>query len=212
MLQLSNDLLQDEERTKLDIESLFVAQLDAVVGRVENVSATRNVNPVARDLSQLAADAVTATRDPYRALANRALARALDSIGEELLICERTLSKKYEGLAEEAVESVRAFAVDLVDAAVDAYEASALSVVPWFGARVRSELKTSLAMEESAQLRVARMISGDSLRTMRDHSGRGLWWKVLEHCNRVTRESEFSTLNAIRLHVMRAFNDLAELR
>lgn len=203
---LSDALLQDEEAARANMEAVFVGALPAVSSLVLKGTA----RTVPAQLAGRATRAVEATAGPYRVLGAAAMKQGVNSIRAELLICERALGRKYKGLAFDAVGSIEPYADSLLATGADGYLSQSLTVVPWFRDRVRSEMATSAKRKEPDDVKLSRIISTKPLRGVVDHSGRGLWWKVLEQCNRAARESEFAGMNQVRLQAMTAFNDLGE--
>jgi hypothetical protein len=72
-------------------------------------------------------------------------------------------------------------------------------------------LATAKSRREDPDVVLSRLLAPKPV-ALTDHSGRGLWWKVLEHCNRVTREAEIAAVNAVRQHVIELFNEKATAR
>lgn len=197
---LSDALLMDELNAKEAMEALFAGGLGVVSGQLDR---PKQIVAAARRM-------VEATQAPYANLCSLAARKALESIGEELDLCEATLAKKYAGISDEAVVAARGFADAMVLLSTEAYLEASLTVLPWFEDRLLSELHTAKSYEEDDD-GLARLIAPAPL-AVANHSGRGLWWKVLEHCNRMTREAEIATVNAVREHAMEQFNAAGELR
>lgn len=198
---LSDALLVEELDTKEAMEALFAGGIPVIA---EKLAKPGEIVAVARRMA-------LSTEGLYARLVTKASDLALESIGLELDACEGTLAKKYAGLADEAVVGTREFRDLLLDYSVQAYTAGALTVVPWFEKRLTSELQTSKSLKEEPDVALSRLIAPKPV-PLADHSGRGLWWKVLEHCHRTTREAEIATVNAVRQRAMEQFNLLGEAR
>jgi hypothetical protein len=198
---LSDALLMDELNAKEAMEALFEG---GMIGAVELAGKPDKLVAVARRM-------VEDTKAPYAHLASASVRRALESIGEELDLCEQTLAKRYAGITDEAVVAARPFADELVLFSADAYLTASLTVLPWFQERLISETKTSTAKDEEHEVLLQRIFSPVPV-SLVNHSGRGLWWKVLEHCNRICRESEIATVNGVRERTMALFNLMGAAR
>lgn len=198
---LSDALLQDEADAKDAMEGLFADLLDdvaALAGKPDK-------------LTELARAAVLATQDPFMALVRTACERALDATGRELDVCELTMAKRHAGVTDEAVVACRPFTDQMILYAGEAYRTAAQTVLPWFDGQLRSELATAKTGKEPADVVLTRLLAPKPV-ALPNHSGRGLWWKVLEHCNRITREAEIAAVNAVRQHTMGLFNEKATAR
>lgn len=210
---LSVGLLLEEEECRQQMEALFVGGVPSAAGKLSAVMdlGARSIGEVSQEIAGMAGRMVEATEGPFRALVRTAVGRGLESMREELKQCERTLGPKFAGLADDACDRVDDAEEQLMVLSMVQYRANAGTVLGWFGEQLTVELRVAMAREETAAELVARLVSPVSVKT-EQHSGRGLWWKVLEHCNRITREVEFATVNAARTEAMLQFNRLGAER
>lgn len=203
--KLSDSLLQDEFDAKEAMEALFSGALARVAGLSADCTQAK-LSSTVDALATAAAALVDATQAPFTNLCSMAARKALDSIGEELDLCESTLAKRYAGISDEAVVLTRRYANQMVMLMSEQYLTQTKTAVPWFRESVAAELQTSLSLKEPADVRLQRLIAPEPIRVP-SHAGRGLWWKVLEQCNRTTREAEIACVNAVREHAMKMFNE-----
>jgi hypothetical protein len=198
---LSDALLMDELNAKDAMEALFEG---GMIGGIDLVGKPEKLVAAAKRM-------VEATKAPYANLVSVAVRKSLESMGEELDVCEATLAKRYAGISDEAIVACRPFADELVLFSADAYLQQALTVLPWFRERLISETQTSKDRGEDHEVLLSRVF-GPVPVSLVNHSGRGLWWKVLEHCNRTCRESEIATVNTVRERAMSLFNQMGAAR
>jgi hypothetical protein len=210
---LSVDLIGEEETCRQNMEALFTGGVPAAAGKLGTVLSrgARSVPDVAADVTSSASRVVAATDGPFRSLLVEAVGRGLESIREELTLCERTLGPRFGGLASEACDAADDVQDQFIQLGMVQYRANAGTVLGWFTEQLSLELRVALQLKESPETVVGRLVSPVPLR-LAQHSGRGLWWKVLEHCNRITREIEFATVNAARTEAMTRFNRIGEDR
>ena len=206
---LSEDLLLHEEQCKLNMEEAFSAYLPSVADTLGSNLSPAKKGEVLTGMAELAIDDSTPM---YGTLAIAALQLGVDSIRHELLICEATLGAKYEGVTAEAVDQVVSYSTRLASRSLEVYRENVKLILPWFREQVATELTISNAREEDWDLLVDRLVSPTPLRNAAGHAGRGLWWKILERCNRITRETEFAVVNSARSDAMIRFNDIAGRR
>ena len=209
---LSLDLLLDEEDCRQNMEALFVGAVPRVAQLLtEALSGSKDIDKVAALIGERADLIVEGTVTVFRGLLDVAVGKGLESIREELQVCEQTLGPKYAGLAVDACDRVDDAQDSLLTLGAMQYRANASTVLGWFVQQLALEIRVSMSLEEGPALLVSRLVAPSSVR-VEQHSGRGLWWKVLEHCNRITREVEFATVNAARTEAMMQFNRLGEER
>ncbi|QOP66153.1 hypothetical protein SEA_DANIELLEIGNACE_12 [Arthrobacter phage DanielleIgnace] len=208
---LSLSLLHDEELCRQNMEALFIGAVANVAEQLADIDAARDVDSVVARIMATAGQIVTATEGPFQQLVKTAIGRGLESIRLELQVCEQTLGAKYRGLADEACDAVDNAEEDLIVLALVQFRANAHTALVWVRAQLELEARLSLSLEEEFEVMVARLVSPESVKVPQ-HVGRGLWWKVLEHVHRVTREVEFATVNAARTEAMRNFNKYGEER
>lgn len=213
MDELSASLLIDEELCRQNMEALFVGAVANVAGGLTPLfeHGAREVDAVVGMVMDRAARIVQDTEGPFRSLTLEAVGRGLESIRQELELCERTLGPKFSGLSAEACDGVDDAEGQLMTLAMVQYRANVQPVLVWVRAQLELELRLALSLQESPEQVVARLVSGEPVKAPQ-HSGRGLWWKVLEHCTRITREIEFATVNAARTEAMVEFNRIGEGR
>lgn len=208
--QLSDDLLADEFDAKTAMEALFSGALPRVAELSGELTQVK-LSSTAAALTTACTALIEATQAPFANLCSTAARKALNSMGQELDLCESTVAKRYEGITDEAIVLTRRFANEMVMTMASEYLKSALTVTDWLRDQMAAELQTSLSLKEPADVRLSRLIAPTPIRVP-NHRGRGLWWKALEHCNRVTREAEIACVNAIREHAMKMFNEAATER
>jgi hypothetical protein len=208
---LSDTLAVIEDGIQRAMENVYVEHLPQVVTILKEAhgKGPRTATSAAKELGSLATAAVVATKDLYENLQAQTFEEGIRSIGAELEVCEQTLAAKYRGLTDEAMAAVSGFSTTIEDVGNAQYLVHALAVVPWFEERTKAELLTSRT--DDLELAVLRWVSTSPLQVT-NHTGRGLWWKVFEHGNRITRETQFATLNTVRSQVMHQFNVLGEKR
>lgn len=210
---LSLSLLMEEELCRQHMEALFVGGVPAAAETLTQVigKGARSVQAAADDVAAAAGRVLVSTEGPFRALADLAVGRGLESIREELTHCEDTLGPKYHGLASDACDAADNAQEALVTLAMMQYRANAGTALTWLGQQLALETRLSLHLQEPPEVLIARLVSPESVR-VEQHTGRGLWWKVLEHATRITREIEFATVNTARTEAMTQFNRLGEAR
>lgn len=210
---LSADLLMDEEECRQNMEALFVGAVPAAAETLVHVIAGghRDVAPVATKIRNKAGVILSSTEEVFRVLVDTAVAKGLESVRVELEHCEATLGSRFAGITTLACDAVDDAQDQLVTLGMMQYRANASTVLGWFMEQLILEMGVSLHLQEDPGVLVARLVSPASVR-VEQHVGRGLWWKVLEHCNRISREIEFATVNAARTEAMMQFNRIGEGR
>jgi hypothetical protein len=200
-----------EDGIKTAMEAKFVAYVPELIELASSAhgKGARKADSVSKQMARLAERAITDTLDLYENLQAQTFEEGIRSIGAELEVCELALAKKYAGLTEDAMRSVSGFSTTIEEVGKAQYLVNSLKVVEWFKVQAAKELLDSRT--EGLEMAVFRIVSTSPVRAA-GHVGRGLWWKVFEHVNRITRETQFGTLNAVRSQTMQAFNDLGELR
>jgi hypothetical protein len=195
------------------MEALFAGAVGNVAEKVLEFhgDSMRNLPSVVAGVRAKAVYLVLDTEGPFRTLMEAAIGKGLESIREELEFCERTLGKKYSGLAREACDAVDGSEDQLMTLALVQYRANAGNAIDWVTGQMELELRVSSSLQEPADTMLDRIVSASSVRVPQ-HTGRGLWWKVLEHCNRIAREVEFAIVNAARSEAMRQFNEIGAER
>lgn len=210
--RLSDVLLGDEALAKERMEAVFVEGMGVAADLLTRAPAAPGLNGkagVALEVTDRLAEAVAATRAPFARLAEGAIGRGLDSMREELALCERTIAARYRGIGARAVDQARAGAPLLVNLAVEQYSANAGRAEAWFQEQLLLEINVSFQYAEATVDLMRRLISPEPVRLPR-HSGRGLWWKGLEFCHRATREIEIAAVNTARQEAMVLFNRFGE--
>lgn len=213
MESLSHGLREYEDQTKDRMEAVFaggVIPAAEAVGKAHGEGLVKMREAVAAVMGS-ALNMVHATEGPFKDLVHAAVGDGLESIRVELQHCETTLALKYRGLANEACDAVDAAQDGLETLAMVQYRANAGTALSWVGQQMDLEARLSVATKEPVEVLLARLFSTETVKAPQ-HVGRGLWWKALEHCNRITREVEFATVNAARTEAMMQFNRIGEQR
>lgn len=201
--RLSDALLEHETKCQTKMEEIFTWYVEEASAMV---STGLKASRVVKIVGELAEEAVIETRKPFGNLVSDAVTLGMDSIRTELIVCEETLGAKYEGLGDRAYEAAVAGKNRLASFALGEYGDLSIPTVEWFEGQLAVELRASRSNGEPMELLISRLVSPDRLRGVSYHRGRGLWWKMLEHCNRVSRETEFVAVNTGRQWAMEAFN------
>lgn len=208
---LSDDLLGDEEEARANMEAVFIGAISPVAEALERLQTESDVDDVVDLVTRSAEQVALATAGPFRVLTERAVAKGLSSITAELQVVESTLGTRYAGLADAAVLRVSRNVDVLLDFTAGTYLTALQPTMSWWRTQLDLELRVAVADRESSREVLIRLISPAPVR-LREHSGRGLWWKVLEACNRVTRECEIGAVNSARTEAMVQFNAIGEER
>lgn len=209
---LSASLVADENEAKASMEALFTGGLPALaesVSMAHGPAGRLHLDEVVEDVVRMANNMLAASAGPFATLLGSAVGKGLESIREELQICEQSLAKRYAGISGRACDLVDDASGQLVDVGLAQYAGNAGSIMVWFTQQLRLELNVSQQAKEPLELMLSRVMAPERIAAAQ-HSGRGLWWKVLEHCNRLVREIEFSVVNAARTEAMMRFNELGD--
>lgn len=137
-----------------------------------------------------------------RRLGTTAATKGLKSIEDELVQCERTLSKTYQGMAAKAVRAARSAADDRVDQQVRLYRDAVKGLGSAFDDRLVMQMRE--ALDERTLL--LRLFSVDPA-GLRGFGGRGIWWQSVTDLRAAMRTVSIASSNAVRLDAMAAFND-----
>ncbi len=206
---LSNRLLEQEHACFARQEVLWKQGGSDLARDLMKVLARTGPTAALRD-GVLVKKTVAAALDVSLKAANQAFALldtagqdALDTIRRELVMCESTLAKKYEGVAQVGADSV-----DLVQLGKDArstYSGRMDVMLFRFEQSVRSTLVAADAGKESSALILARLLSADPVK-LPGQPGRGVWWGNLSDCQAAAREAEIRMTDRIRLTAMDGMN------
>lgn len=211
MEELSATLMEDEARAKDAMESVFLQRAVIVAPVVlgwHGKSLGPKLDEAMTKIATVTGRGMAETYPIFQKLVEAAIDKGLASILLELQECEATMAKKYSGLSMRAVLAVEGSKEVLVSLAMVQYS-NVNSVLPWVQGLIRNEMAFSGRQKEDPDVLLSRIISPVPVKLMQ-HSGRGLWWKLLEEGNRIAREVEFATVNAAREEAMLQFNKIGE--
>lgn len=205
---LSDDLIGDEDACKERMDGVFADGIsglyDRVHGHWQKGHAMGGPDVVA-DVEELAREAVAGAADAFRDLCVVAVDKGLESVRAELGVCEATLALRYAGVADRAVDAVHASAETLIQLGVTMFGTQSARCLSWF----RHEVSREMAGSETFDELIERLVAPEPVQWP-GHSGRGLWWQITLWLHQITRETEFSVVNAARAEAMRVMNEIGE--
>lgn len=217
--RLSDDLLAEEEGCFTRVWDAFDAVVDtagslfaeawAVNG--EDPARLRNDDEFAVVLSDLHTIAIEASMDAVGDMADVARDLSVESIRDELTLCERTLATPYAGLAEVSVTA----AADQIDALhVDrlvAFADTTLYTQQTFAEAVQEQLRFAVLYKEP-QEKVASRLFNPKPANLKGCSGRGMWWRSTSDLNASARDVSIRLSTQVRVAAMSTFNRVGEGR
>lgn len=198
----ADDLLEDEERAFTRCAAVF----SRGIGEMRRTTALGDEAWLSKVVTTHLA-AAASTVDIAEQLATTAISKALASMGEELAVCEATLSPKYAGVAELAVQGAQEATSKTVRQATSAYQRDADTAATEFEARARLQLGQSADAGEASTRLFSPVSAG-----LRGFGGRGVWWWTVTDLNEALRSVSIRSANLARLSAMQTFNRLAEDR
>lgn len=212
-------LLGDEEECRAAVEQKFAYAVNRSAGSLPSARSLTDAmhGRLGRDgnvdrLGQVVESVLDRSVDTYRGLLEATARKAVDSIAEELLWCERTLDRKYAGVTEQSMTLVAATLVEpWAEARVDAYQGRFEEWRDTFEAIVWTDWRASITGQESLEQWDARMFSVEQVR-LPGHSGRGTWWQPFQWTFAEMRAGEFLMVNDLRRGAMRWWNTTAAER
>lgn len=160
--------------------------------------------------------------DRHRAVLNNAIGagddlftksavQSVDSIHEELLICESTLAAKYVGCADEAVERTKALADDLVVQARKQHRTNADALQATFQRLYGEQMLFAKRAGDDGGRIAARLISPVPVRGL-GIGGRGIWHRTPSLLDASARHGSIGLMNSIRTLAMQTFNEVGRGR
>ena len=207
---LSDALLGLEAKAQVEAEAKFVTALSGPAAKVVAAASKKGLPAALRDNDQarlglLAVSVLRQTIPVYRDLLSGAADLALKSIEQELVVCERTIDKRYSGAAGDAARGVLSLVEPRAAQIADVYSGRFAEWQLAFDQIVVDDWRASNVMEEDAEMLARRVFSTEYLKAP-GHSGRGDWWKPFQWAVAEMRGGEFILVNEIRRQVMADWN------
>ena len=211
--RLSSDLLALEDACFDQIDIAFAVLVSEAGtaygrawGRASEVSPPRLADarlPAA--LISLQAAALEKTRAPVAALAGQVRDSALESIEDELVVCENTLSARYAGTAVQAARKARDRSEVLVTERLMDYEFALARGGQAFAQQLAEQMGLS-AMYGEDQTRGALRLFNVEPNRLPGNGGRGVWWRASSGLQAAARDVSIRLAGTVRLAAMEEFN------
>lgn len=211
---LADDLLRDEEDVFAQVASMLAdgmvlarAELEDALSKVGDVESLVSSSESQNRIVDAHRETLSPCFNAAGGLLDRVVGLTVDSIREELRLCERTLGAAYRGLADEAVDTV---VHDADRISVDALQAHARNLNPTvevFRRDLRKQLLLAKQYEDTPEQLDKRLFTIDPS-SRPGFSGRGIWHRSGSWVNASTRDASISTMNAVRILSMRRFNEI----
>lgn len=217
--RLSDDLLTLETQTFAAIRQEYAAAVGEAVeafgaGWRRTKEPPKGIAGDARMLTRMAEAnrrAGTKSKAAVVALADEVVTLALDSIADELAICERTLAQRYAGIRDEAVARARAGAETLVGPRLEAYDVVVRDSVTAWKADAKKQLLLAARYEDD-KAEVTKRLFSPTPAAMKGNRGVGVWWRSTQWLNAEARDLSIRLSSQIRLATMAAFNEAGASR
>lgn len=212
--RLSDDLLALEEVAFDRCWATFQSAAKSALARYE--SAWRNGKDAKKvvanasllnDLTRMHTAAVEACRPIAREMAEEALRLIMESIDDELLVCEATLAKRYEGTTKAAMLLAGPEFVGLVQARMEAFDQSVLGAKASWTTQAKRQMLLSSMREEDRDHAERRLFQAEA-RPMPGMAGRGVWWRAVPILNGSTRDVSIRLAGQVRIAAMKTFNEV----
>lgn len=216
--RLSDDLLFLEEDCFADIGKTLLQGSPKAARLVEDAFSTGGtVDSLAgnaslrQQLGQIHRDYTTATLDASRTLLQDTADMVIASIGEELAECEKTLGKRYVGLARSATEWAESLNTDMVDEAIALHAMAVPAAQVIFQQDVQRQMLLAAQYDTEPEHVLARLFSVGPV-SRPGIGGRGVWHRTGSFLNESTRRVSIQLGNSLRQSAMLAFNEYGETR
>lgn len=206
---LSDDLLLDEAAAQEAMEAVFVEPIpvvrewlnrwerdgwQTVMSRGNDQKIVGVVQEVVADCYPIVAAMMVVSGD-----------KAAKAIRVELGAIERNLGRKYDGLANAAVDATLPLVAGRRTELLDVWVADMAEGLVSFEAVLRDDLRAA-ALGEETVADVDRRVFHDKQVNRPGHSGRGCWWQPFSRCVAAMRSQEFNLVNSVRQHSIFEFN------
>lgn len=195
---LSGGLLVREEEARRQVEDVFLRPLGDVAAAVGTLKGLPR-------LSELADAVVVGCVPIVRDLWAEAAFMSLAAIGTELEAIERNLGRKFDGLANAAVERVDPLVVPECERQLPEFVQDVAAGLVWAEEQRESTVRASLSAGEEREDMVRRIVSATPVR-LPGQSGVGLWWKPMQTVMASAKAQEFVLVNRVRQQAMYEFN------
>lgn len=207
--KFSQSLLGDENAAFDAVDLVFAkpvpglrTKVTAAVEKAEGEpSRLRAGSPLTGTLRSAHAECMKRAETYVQALAETSHRKASDAILAELQVCEATLSPRYDGIADAAVERMNSTRTGRIERHMIAYRKAVAGLSPDFGAQATLQYRE--AVDERTLL--LRLFSVDPA-GLRGFGGRGVWWRTVTDLRVSIRTVSIGVANETRLDAMRAFN------
>lgn len=211
--RLSDDLLTLEEAAFAAIDTAFVvggtaavALLDAAWAKAkQDTAALANDARFRDDLAVLHGQVLDATRATVAGLAGQVTSLSIDSIGDELALCEQTLGKKYGGLSAEAVVRMEQRTDGLTTLRLEAYEAALPRGQQAFLSGLLEQVQIARREGDGVD-RIWKRLFNEKPNSLPGNGGRGIWWRASSGLHGAAQEVSIRLASTVRLAAMEEFN------
>lgn len=213
--RLADELLGVEVRLFADFEAAYIARGPDVRVALDRMLVAglgeRPRNEFVGILAIVAAEVRAVAVRQFEQFLRGVAEDVIDSIGDELTLCERTLAARHAGLTAEAMVVVLDERDALIETSAEAFDRSLAGEGTWLVEQVAAEIRASVSAQEDTKQVASRLFAPTAIR-LPSHSGRGLWWQMYQRTTQHARGTQFALVNTIRNRAMTAFNALGEGR
>lgn len=213
--RFDNALLAEEEEFALQASEAFTdgaasaarvlaSSLRRVRGKVDRLKNDGDLQP--RLVAEHQAVLTSLRSNAELLVRSKTVPMTMDSLGDELLLCERTLADRYKGVAASGVASASQVQEDVVRGGLVAYDAAIARVQVGFENDLQSQMNLAIGRLESEDDLAARLLSMEPLR-MHGNGGRGVWFRspsAVGQCGRALVTAVANTLRETAIDQMNA--------
>lgn len=218
--RLSDDTLKVEKTCSLAVRRVFSDRMGVAVEAFGAGWKRAKANPMGlrgdakmRNRIFEAHDRATAQSQPLiEGLVQEILGMTVDSIREELLVCERTLAKRYGGVTDEAMLCLRAVEEDQwVRPRLVAYRESLVALRKEFRTDTRRQIQFAGTYKDDLAKASRRLFSTTPNR-LQGNGGMGMWWRTTSSIDAAITTASITLQSQVRTAAMAAFNEAGASR
>ena len=208
LTRFSTDLLTQEVACFTAVEAAFQAAAGDVERVLGRAGAGRHPPPAVawRGLEPVLLATQLAVRKPVARLARVGAELALESMADELGICERTLPARFAGVASAGVTAAEGRTPALTKDVLAGYS----STEPAVAAQFKAEAMRQLALSKDAGEPVVTLLDRFTRQTGPALPGlpsRGVWWRPPTTVKAAARHAVIGLTNAVREAAMAGMNE-----
>jgi hypothetical protein len=139
------------------------------------------------------------------AMAEQVTRTSLAAMSDELEICERTLTAKYQGVAAAGIQHARDASSTYAQIAVDSWSTGVATILSRFADDVKAQLQVSAKRDDTRQQMLARLFWPTQV-ALPFRSGKSVWFAVTTPLDTNTTGLAIWLANSVREAAMAGFN------